>query len=446
MPRPLSRRAMLRGVGGAAVSLPFLSAMLRPLQSHAQGTLQKRLVVFFTPNGTVPEAWRPVGSETSFTLPTILAPLAAHQAELIVLDGVDMKSALEHPGGGNPHDVGTGHCLTPWPIVEGASGVGEFGHYWDGSAGGQSFDQYVAERLTAGHPFDSLVWGVEADNSRAIPARISWKGTFNPVRPMQEPAAAFDRIFGSGGAHSAGPEVSRSQRLFVVDAVLEDFQRLHARVGAEDRLRLDAHVEALFDLEQTIRRLDLGDCLLPERVDASTSAAIGEANNAMMAAAARCDLAPVLVHQWGSGQSERIFTELGQTDDHHALSHQPLSDADAVARLTAINRWYAQRFALLLDQLASTEAGDGTSLLDQSVVLWCNELGNGYTHDPSSVPYVLAGRCGGALSTGRYLRPYGRSHGELFAAIGQALGLGTESFGMPDVFERPLTEILSSAG
>ena len=59
MPRPLSRRAVLRGAGGITVGLPFLSAMLRPLRSHADTGTQKRLIVFFTPNGTIPEAWRP---------------------------------------------------------------------------------------------------------------------------------------------------------------------------------------------------------------------------------------------------------------------------------------------------------------------------------------------------------------------------------------------------
>ena len=192
MPRPLSRRALLRGAGGITVGLPFLSAMLRPLTSHADGPIQKRLIVFFTPNGTIPDAWRPTGGERDFTLSTILSPLERHREEILVLGGIDMRSALEFPGGSNGHDTGTGHSLTPWSLIPGESGVGEFGHLWDGSAGGQSFDQYVAERLGASHPYPSLVWGVSCDIAQAIPSRISWKAPFEPVRPMQEPAAAFD--------------------------------------------------------------------------------------------------------------------------------------------------------------------------------------------------------------------------------------------------------------
>ena len=443
MPRPLSRRAVLRGAGGITVGLPFLSAMLRPLTSHADGLIQKRLIVFFTPNGTIPDAWRPTGGERDFTLSTILSPLERHREEILVLGGIDMRSALEFPGGSNGHDTGTGHSLTPWSLIPGESGVGEFGHLWDGSAGGQSFDQYVAERLGVSHPYPSLVWGVSCDIAQAIPSRISWKAPFEPVRPMQEPAAAFDRVFGTGVDDVDTLELNRAQRLFVVDSVLEDYLGLRARVGSEDQQRLDAHLESLYELQRTVERLDLGSCTLPDRVDSEGLLEIGQANLAMMVAAASCDLSPVLVHQWGSGQSARTFTELAQSETHHSLSHAPLTDADAVAQLVSINQWYAERFSELLDRLAGLEAGDGTSVLDHSAVLWCNELGNGYIHEAADVPYVLAGRCGGAIDPGRYLQFEGRGHGELFAGIGQALGLETEIFGMPEVFGTAMTEILS---
>ena len=443
MPRPLSRRAVLRGAGGIAVGLPFLSAMLRPLRSHAASAVQPRLIVFFTPNGTVLESWRPTGGERDFALSPILAPLEPHRDDIIVLDGIDMRSALEIPGGSNGHDLGTGHCLTPWPLLPGPSGEGEFGHLWDGSAGGQSFDQFAAERLTTDHPFPSLVWGVQCDLAQAIPGRVSWTGPFAPVRPMQEPAAAFDRIFGTGLTDATDVETARAQQLLVVDAVLEDYRRLRATVGAEDRQRLDAHLDGLYELETTVERLDLGGCALPDRVNSVDLGEIGQANLEMMLAAARCELAPVLVHQWASGQSTRVFTELGQSNHHHNLSHEPPSDAASATQLVAINRWYAERFAELLTRLKGTEAGDGASLLDHSLVLWCNELSEGASHSHRNIPYVMAGKAGGALDTGRYLQLGGRAHGELLAAMGQALGLGTRSFGAPEVFERALTEILT---
>ena len=443
MPSRLSRRAVLRGAGGVAVGLPFLSAMLSPLRTHADGSIPKRLIIFFTSNGTIPEAWTPTGGETDFQLSPILSPLASHREDLLILKGIDMRSALEFPGGANGHDVGTGHCLTPYALLQGPSGVGEFGHLWDGSAGGQSFDQYVADRLGSNHAFSSLVFGVQSDIAMSIPARISWKQPFEPVRPMQEPALAYARVFGSGAQDADLIERSRAQRLSVVDAVLDEYNRLYARVGNEDRQRLEAHIESLHEVEQSIERLNLGACDLPVFADTNDLLAVGQLNLDMMVAALSCDVTPVVVHQWGCGQSYRAFTHLNQEEAHHSLSHEPLTDTEAVEKIIAINTWYAEQFSELLDKMKGIEAGDGQNLLDHSVVMWVNELGNGYSHSPADVPYVLAGRANGALNTGRFLQYENASHGELFAAVGQALGLATQSFGMEEVFTAPLTNLLS---
>jgi hypothetical protein len=84
----LKRRAVLRGCGRVALALPFLEAMLRPLETHAQATAAaKRFVVFYSPGGTLLDKWRPTGSESQFTLSDMLAPLAPHQRELLFLDG-----------------------------------------------------------------------------------------------------------------------------------------------------------------------------------------------------------------------------------------------------------------------------------------------------------------------------------------------------------------------
>ena len=65
MTAPLSRRTLLRGLGGVAVGLPFLGAMLRPGRSIAQpSTIPKRLIVCFRSNGVVPERWFPTDFST----------------------------------------------------------------------------------------------------------------------------------------------------------------------------------------------------------------------------------------------------------------------------------------------------------------------------------------------------------------------------------------------
>ena len=80
--------------------------------------------------------------------------------------------------------------------------------------------------------------------------------------------------------------------------------------------------------------------------------------------------------------------------------------------------------------------GDGT-LLDHSLVVWCNELSDGEVHSRRQLPYVLAGKCGGSVKTGRFLQ-YGPRvgepappHNDLLVAIAQAMGVEIETFGNP---------------
>src|SRR5688572_20983921 len=87
--RPLSRRTLLRGAGGAAIALPLLEAML-PRRASAQG-LKQRFITMVSPNGTIPANWFPTGTENDWQLTPILEPFAPHKNDLIVFRGIDNK-------------------------------------------------------------------------------------------------------------------------------------------------------------------------------------------------------------------------------------------------------------------------------------------------------------------------------------------------------------------
>ena len=72
----LSRRSVLRGVGGACISLPLLEIMGG---WDGPAPLPKRFVVFWTPNGTILENWRPTGTPQNYQLGPILKPLEPHK-------------------------------------------------------------------------------------------------------------------------------------------------------------------------------------------------------------------------------------------------------------------------------------------------------------------------------------------------------------------------------
>ena len=79
-------------------------------------------------------------------------------------------------------------------------------------------------------------------------------------------------------------------------------------------------------------------------------------------------------------------------EGHHALSHEPDSNEEVQEKLTRINTWYCEQLAYLAGRLADTpEPGGDGSLLDNTLIVWTNELGKGNSHTLNDIPFVLVG-------------------------------------------------------
>ncbi len=169
--------------------------------------------------------------------------------------------------------------------------------------------------------------------------------------------------------------------------------------------------------------------------------ALGALQTDLLALALACDVTRVASLQWTRSASPMVFSWERVTIERHELSHHADDDASARADLTTIHRWYAQQFARLLGRLEATVAGPGVTLLDQSVIVWGNELGQGNTHSHRSVPFVVAGGGGGTLESG-LLETRGGSHAELLLACAQAAGAPLTTFGDPAFCQQPMPGVL----
>lgn len=142
------------------------------------------------------------------------------------------------------------------------------------------------------------------------------------------------------------------------------------------------------------------------------------------------------------------FPWLGFSDNHPDLSHEGDSNGEAIGKLTAINEWYAQRFAELLDELDAIPEGEGEPVLDHTLVVWVNELGRGNSHTLRDIPFVLAGNVPEAEGLaqdrmGRHLRFEGeRTHNNLWTTLGQSFGLDVPRWGDPASSNGPLSQLL----
>ena len=127
------------------------------------------------------------------------------------------------------------------------------------------------------------------------------------------------------------------------------------------------------------------------------------------------------------------FPHLSIDGRHHDMSHEPDSNASARENLIRINTWYAEQYAYLLDRLAAVPEGEG-SMLDNTVVLWVNELGKGNSHTLRDMPFVMGGNVANAdgtphFRTGRWLTYGDQPHNDLFVSLANAYGIETSVFG-----------------
>lgn len=432
----LTRRSVLRGAG-VALALPMLEAMggrRARAATAASGAVPKRFISMFTANGTIFPKWVPTGTESTFTLSPILAPLEPYHSDLVVVSGL-----YQQGGGGDGHQNGiggmlTGQSLNPGPF-KGGGNTGAAG--W---ANGPSVDQKIASVIGGTTRLRSLELGVQVGTADDW-GRMVYQAANQPLTPVDNPANAYARLFGAAGTTPEDLARLRARRKSVLDAVGAQFMAVSARVGTSDRARLDEHASALRDIEMRLDAqarpsaacIDPGTPAQPAALgDNDSFPAIGKLQMDILALALSCDLTRVASLQWSRSVSMTRFTWLTPaiTEGHHDLSHRGDDDAAAQDKLTRINTWYASQLAYLLGKLASMQETDGSRLLDSTLLLWSNELGKGNVHSRQMAPYVLAGKAGGALRTGRFLSYTGDIfHNNLLVSVLQAMDVPVAKFG-----------------
>jgi hypothetical protein len=405
---------------------------LLPSAHAAPAARPLRFLVMWTPNGTVPENWTPSGTESTFQLSPILQPLAPHQSDILVLDGLDALSAYKGPG--DAHQKATGQCLTGTELQEGTfAGADGLSAGW---ANGISVDQAIANHVGKETRLRSLELGVYVSGA-AVNSRISYRGPAQPLPPENNPRAAFDRLFGDPTETPASRAERVARRKSVLDAVTDRYQRVLPALGSADRQKLEQHLTALRDIEQRLDSPAVLGCqapprppnIGPDRIEDIPQ--LGRLQIDMMVSALACDVTRVGTLMWGNSATDKTYPWLDVHEAHHELAHRGDSDVDAKDKLTRIYRWYAEQFAYLIARLKSVPEGNGT-MLDNTLVLWISEHSKGNVHDRRGLPYVAAGRAGGAVRTGRWVRYAGDvPHNNLWVSCLNIFGVQATTFGNP---------------
>ena len=448
----ISRRRFLRGLGGVLFGTPLLTSLGGRARA-SQGAAPKRCIFVFTPCGVDQGARLGALGETeqAFSLGPGLAPLAAYQDKLLILDGVQLSTSSEGPGGA--HQIGIGHVLTGQPLLPG----GLFSPFDDGDlvvgwGGGVSVDQRLAQVLGEHTWLRSLELGVQTRKAPVLTvgSTLSYRGPNQPVAAEDDPQQVFARLFGAGQSAGQSLEVLRSKRLSVLDAVKGEFDALKPKLGSADAMRLEAHAALVRDLELRLQgSLAPTNCQAPSKVglgdpsDPALYGLVGSVQMDLLVTALSCDLTRVATLQWSHAGSEHVFTQFNTGGDgHHTLTHL-IQTPEVIKTRVDIEAWYAQRVADLVARLAFTPDGDG-SLLDSTLVVWVNEMGDPTPHSYAPMPVVLIGDLQGHFDTGRVVDVQGAPMNDVHLSVLHAMGVADAAFGAPGHSNGPLSQLLSA--
>jgi hypothetical protein len=422
-----SRREFIRDLGLGAAALPFV-LNLPSLGFANQARRKQRLVVMFSPNGVVPTAFWPDEEGAKFALKDILKPLEPFKNKLLTLHGVCDRVR----GDGDAHMRGIGCLLTGVELFPGNIQGGS-----DTPAGwskGISIDQEIKEYLQKDPAtrtrFGSLEFGVMVPDRADTWTRMVYAGANKPIAPIDSPYQMFNKLYG----RAKDNELLKS----VLDDVQADLKKVEATVGTEDRRLLEEHAAFVREMEQELKnqKADVGHAV-PEpepgvKAENDNLPKLSRMQIDLMVNSFAADFSRIATLQITNSVGQARMKWLGITEGHHELSHEPDSNAKAMEKLTKINTWYCEQLAYLAKRLAETPEPGGTgSLLDNTVIVWTNELGKGSSHTLDNIPFVLVG--GGLdFKMGRSLKFAKVPHNRLLLALANGFGHRIDKFGNPN--------------
>ena len=221
----------------------------------------------------------------------------------------------------------------------------------------------------------------------------------------------------------------------------DDLTKVRRAVSTEDRRLLDEHTMFVREMERDLRETAQQNTRvvrpqLPANVrnENDNIPQLSRMQIDLMVNSFVNDFARVATLQYTNSVGCARMRWIDVNDGHHALSHEPDSNEKAMEKLTKINRWFCEQLAYLAKKLSDTpEPGGKGSLLDNTLIVWTNELGKGSSHTLDNIPFVLVGG-GLGFDTGRSVKypKGGVPHNRLLMSIAHGFGHRVKTFGNPD--------------
>ncbi len=423
----------LRGMG-TAVALPFLDSMVPAMANAATVKAPVRMAFAYVPNGIDMKNWNPEYEGKLTELPRILKPMERFKDDITLIGNLTHNGGRALLDGAGDH----GRCCGGY-----LSGVQPKKTMVDIKAG-ISCDQIVANKVGKHTRFPSLEVGMQdarqagdcdSGYSCAYTNNLSWRSETQPLPPILNPRALFERLFGNGERLTPEEKARRDKfRRSVLDFVMEDTKKLQTSVGPTDRRKLDEYLSSIRAIELQLQKAESDTRQIDPGMDKPYGIPADFAEHFklmtdMMTVAWQADLTRVTTFLITNEGTSRSYREIGIPDGHHPLTHHR-NDPATIEKVTQINEYHVKQLAGWVEKLKATKEADGSSLLDNMMLVYGAGLSDGNRHSHEDLPTMLIGKAGGQFKTGRrivYRRETPMSN--LFLTMMDRMGVPAEHFG-----------------
>ena len=437
-----TRREMLKLAGygtGAALLTPILSQLAAHAAGDAKAVARKKIVFVMQCNGINPNHLLPSGvtrpkngkptndklEEVSLKdreLNKAVEPLAPFKDRLALVQGLSGRIAL------SDHSANHG-ALGCFPANKGPMA--------------QTIDCAIGEANPGIIPSIALGMAEKLDQTLNYQLSAAGPGKANPVQCA--PELAFKALFGSVSGGNSRAAFDRRTNL--LDFMAGDVKRAQDGLAGEEKAKFDQYLEAFENLRDRQAKIDLiKDDLkahapkLDDKFKKPTETNRLESQFDIAAAALITGLTnTVLLTSGGGGQHFPAVPELGVPVGGHHYGHGGGVEGKTYEDcFVAVRQYHCKLIAGLAKKLESVKEGAGT-MLDNTVIVYLSDSGDGHHPNLLEWPVVLLGDLGGALKTrGRYLQlpAYGtkshRTMANLYCTLLHAVGKPRDKFGVAD--------------
>lgn len=464
----LTRRFMLKGIGGSMLALPFLESLAWPRAARAQSQSVEPFAIFLRQaNGVACEQGSPLadGGEPERFWPRSLGALTPESLQGRALDELtEQRSKLLVVRNVNmySYDYGDGHARGALQGMT-ARGPTQTGRGGNSEASGESLDNRIGRELNPDGR-DSLFFYAGQNSGWLGGACISYRGPGERRAAQINPKTVYDTLIGAGsGMTEEAATLLRNRQKSINDLVRDQMQQLMSRpqLSSADKQKLQLHFDSIRELEVSLecrlneereRALDEPEASFFESTDGDEVIATAKLQMDVAVLALACGQNRSVAIQVGNGNDGitryRNLDNGEPMENYHFISHRRASHDDSGGIIAnsdvlhhQVDRQFARLFRYLIQRLEAYDMGDGTRLLDHGIAVWYNDNANGPAHSPSGVPYVIAGSANGFLKQGQCIEVAGgENHNQMLNTLGSAVGLRNANGDMLDDFGDPARE------